>query len=530
MTKKIKINDSFIVNALRNCGYNNYSAIADIIDNSLEADVASSTVRVSFETVGKGNDLTTKSISIIDDGNGMSSETLEESMTLGSQTGKNAYYNLGLYGAGMKTASFSIGQQLEVYTKTESDDVLNYAIISLKDAIDNGGEIFIDYQSFDKNSDEYINFTTQTNANHGTIVKISELDKLSNKDYYTFTNTLKSKLGEIFNKFILADVVKIYVGKDKVPYVDLISDVISMPELLGGGSFTIDGCDIAYKAYYIPHNGDDEDGTKHHKTKDGCEFLSRNALNAGLYIYRQNRLVGKALNLGIFGGKYGTEQWFAGFRCEICVNGQCDSLFGTSFTKMIGESTNINQALKDKLSSEIKPFANECRRRDKKIAEEAKTNNLEYQKELDEFYNRVTEKQNQNQMLRINRKGENKPKSEPVKEHTPRGKQKNPNPFKHRVDTWIDGFKELPMGRTNEMYTFERANCKKYVIINTDHPFYQKFYCQLDNNLKFIMAQYISCQEIAKQGVNYYNAEDVRIVIDTYNDFYSSEVAKSLTF
>ena len=152
---KIKVNDSFIANSLRNCGYNNYTAIADIIDNSIEPEVGSSFVKVDFDTDGKGSDKTiVKSILIIDDGVGMSSETLEEAMKLGANTGKNCIDNLGVYGTGLKSASLSIGQVLEVYTKTE-ESLLNYAKISIKDAIYSNGEIFVEYNEFPENSEEY---------------------------------------------------------------------------------------------------------------------------------------------------------------------------------------------------------------------------------------------------------------------------------------------------------------------------------------------------------------------------------------
>ena len=44
------------------------------------------------------------------------------------------------------------------------------------------------------------------------------------------------------------------------------------------------------------------------------------------------------------------------------------------------------------------------------------------------------------------------------------------------------------------------------------------------------MAQIISCEEIAKQNVNYYGAEEVQNIIDSFNAFQSSEVSKSLCF
>lgn len=528
MKKRIKINDSFIVNALRNCGYNPYTAISDIVDNSLEPEVESSYVKVNFETEGSGAAATTiKSISIIDDGNGMPADILEEAMSLGSETGKNCINNLGVYGAGMKTASFSIGQKLEVFTKIDGGDV-NYAVISLEDAISNQGEIFVDFATFSEGSEEYKKFKSTVNGEHGTIVKISILDKLTNKNYQSFKGTLKNKMSENFNKFIYADIVKFYVGKDEVPYADLIGNSVVDVDMMGEGSFNIDGHDISYKAWYIPKDATETRGEEHLKSSNGTEYIVRTLNNQGLYIYRQNRLVGKAVTLGL----WTKDQYKNGFRCEIFIDGSCDYLFGSTFTKMINERTKdvMSQSLLDKLSKEINPYATEATRRDRKDINDRKENNPVEKKKIEEFYKRVTDKQNKNMMLKANRKGENKPKNNDEKKHEKRGKQNNPNPVKNRVNKWLDGFEERPMGRTSEMYWMEHSNGKRIIIINTDHPFYQKFYSKLDNDLKFTMAQIISCEEIAKQNVNYYSADDVHSIIDNFTAYQSSEVNKSLTF
>lgn len=526
---KIKINDSFIVNALRNCGYNNYSALADIIDNSLEPEVNSTYVKVDFETEGTGADKTIiKSILVIDDGCGMSSDILEEAMSLGSETGKNGSNNLGMYGAGMKTASFSIGQKLEVFTKS-SEDIVNYAVISLEEAISNNGDIFVNYASYTEETEEFKWFKSVVGADHGTIVKISVLDGLKNKNYQNFKGTLKNKISESFNKFIYGDIVKFYIHKDKVPYADLMSETKNS-EILGENTFTYNGHEIKYKAWYLPCEGgiDDNSISEEHTTFKGVDYLPRTKGNQGLYIYRQNRLVGKGVILGM----WTRDWWWSGFRCEIFIDGTCDALFGSTFTKMIGESTKstIEQGFYDKLSSEIKPFAREAYKRYQNSSKLAKETDPNVKKNTEEFYKRVTDKQNKNMMLRANRKGENKPKENDGKEHQIRGKQKNPNPTKTRTNKWLDGFEERPMGRTNEMYGMERSNCKRIILINTDHPFYQKFYSKLDNDLKFTMAQIISCEEIAKQCINYDSAEEVQQIIDSYNTFLSSEVSKSLCF
>lgn len=536
VTKRIKINDSFVINALRNCGYNNYSAIADIIDNSLEPEVNASFVRVAFETANEtSTDPYTnspcqvlKSLYIIDDGNGMTSDILEEAMSLGSETGKNGTNNLGMYGAGLKTASFSIGQCLEVYSKTSKSD-LNYAVISLVDAINSNGVINVNYSTFKKTSPEYKTFSTAVNGDHGTVVKISNLDKLTNKSFYSFKKTIKSKIGESFNKYIFSNVVKFYVQDEEVPYVDLMGNS-DTNELMGETDFTVDGNTIRLKAWFIPNVGGDDPNALdevHEIKKDGSEYTSRTSNNQGLYIYRQNRLIGKALTLGMW-VKHPLKN---GFRCELFIDGNCDYLFGSTFTKMVGEKTKdtIHQGFYEELCKAINPYVLEVAKREAKDINARKENDPEAKKRTEEFYKKVTEKQNKNMMLKANRNKEHRPDSGKEVQH--RGPQKNPNPNRApHTSKWLDGFEERPMGRTAEMYTMERTNGKRIILINTDHPFYQKLYSRLNNELKFIMAQYISCEEIAKQNVNYYGSDDIQTTIDMYNEYMSSEVYKSLLF
>ena len=230
----IKFDKSFVIKTIRNCGYDNYSAIADIIDNSIEPDVDSSIVKVELEKEGKGNDAVVTSIAIIDDGCGMEEETLDSAMTFGVQTGKSGITNLGMYGTGMKSASLSLGRKMEVFSKTK-DSELNYASIIIT-----GDDIKSERHVFGSDTEECSWFKRLTGGNHGTIVKISDLDGLKRKNFYYYKKALKSKLGEYFNKFILAEVTKFYVCGEEVPYIDLMGDITRV-ELMGEETFDVDG-------------------------------------------------------------------------------------------------------------------------------------------------------------------------------------------------------------------------------------------------------------------------------------------------
>ena len=532
--KKLQIQTAFITNALRNCGYNSYTAIADIIDNSLEPNVESSFVKVFFETENgtTGSNAIIKSILIVDDGVGMTMETLDEAMSLGSQTGKNGITNLGLYGTGLKSASLSIGQVLEVYTKKQNT-TLHYAKLSIEDALLTGNDIMIDLITCSENTDEYEYFQKYVGNTHGTIIKITNLDRISTKNLDQFKGTLKNKIGETFNKFICNKVVKMYVDNVEVPYVEMMS-ILDEPHIIGEGNLEVDGHNIKYRAYYIPKNENERedkfnvDNTKHISRADGSECIGRFAQNQGLYIYRNNRLVGKALTLGLW-SRHSTKN---GFRCELFMDGTCDYLFGSTFTKIIMEKerNSVDQSFRDKLSACIGPYINDVYNRQQRETHD--DSDPEAKKQQQNFYKGVTDTQNRNMMLSANRKEkhEETDKTDENKVNNGTSKRNRASGYTRQANRWLGGFDERHLGATSEMYSIEHENTKPIVVINKDHAFYKEFYSRLEDNMKFVMAQVISCDEIAKQMINYYGSPEIHDYIDCYELAKAHEVMKSLQF
>jgi hypothetical protein len=101
-----------MLESLRGLGYSTASALADIIDNSISAKARS--VEIYFSWSDK-----TSHISIVDDGSGMTDSKLEAAMALGEKNPLDvrAAHDLGRFGMGLKTASFSQCKRLTVASK-----------------------------------------------------------------------------------------------------------------------------------------------------------------------------------------------------------------------------------------------------------------------------------------------------------------------------------------------------------------------------------------------------------------------------
>jgi hypothetical protein len=90
---------SRLINTLRDAGYDFSSAVADIVDNSIEAGATLIDIKIEFN----GDD---SWVRISDNGSGMNSDTIIEAMRYGSQR-KYGEDELGKFGVGLKTSSLS---------------------------------------------------------------------------------------------------------------------------------------------------------------------------------------------------------------------------------------------------------------------------------------------------------------------------------------------------------------------------------------------------------------------------------------
>ncbi|MDN8617291.1 ATP-binding protein [Variovorax ginsengisoli] len=103
-----------MLEALRGMGYSTGAALADIVDNSIAA--GATNVDIMFTWDGDRS-----RVVILDDGHGMSDAALEQAMTLGDKNplDQRDAGDLGRFGMGLKTASFSQCRRLTVATRRD---------------------------------------------------------------------------------------------------------------------------------------------------------------------------------------------------------------------------------------------------------------------------------------------------------------------------------------------------------------------------------------------------------------------------
>ena len=117
------------LNGLAHQGYTPQTAIADIVDNSIAA--KASKIDIKFAEQFDGSVV----VSISDNGIGMSLETLEAAMQIGSSSSL-ANSSLSVYGMGMKTASMSFSRKFSVVTR-DSSGVASESSWDIDSQIDN---------------------------------------------------------------------------------------------------------------------------------------------------------------------------------------------------------------------------------------------------------------------------------------------------------------------------------------------------------------------------------------------------------
>ncbi|HPE41420.1 MAG TPA: ATP-binding protein, partial [Bacteroidales bacterium] len=122
LTTKAEPDASSMIETFRAIGYSIEAAIADIIDNSISAD--SKNIWINYDWKGENTIIIIK-----DDGCGMNHDELVQAMRPGSKhpADERSKKDLGRFGLGLKTASFSQTRKFSVISKKKNESTVFWA-------------------------------------------------------------------------------------------------------------------------------------------------------------------------------------------------------------------------------------------------------------------------------------------------------------------------------------------------------------------------------------------------------------------
>lgn len=270
-----------MINTFRAFGYNLQTAVADILDNSISAKAEN--IWIQYEWNGE------KSwVSITDDGQGMAKDELIAAMTPGSKDPQDERdeNDLGRFGLGLKTSSFSQCKALTVITKKKDNDVIKRHW-DLDFVNDTGKWNLLDYLSDSKFMNPLIKLEK------GTTVLWEKLDRLvgnANREnqaaldvFLSEFESVEEHLSLVFHRYLEQHKIKIFVNGNKLEPWDPFMKLSSGTQLLAKESLA--GSQVQVKCYALPHISMlSEEERKKAKTDQWYDLQ-------GFYIYRQNRLL-----------------------------------------------------------------------------------------------------------------------------------------------------------------------------------------------------------------------------------------------
>jgi hypothetical protein len=274
------------------------TAIADIIDNSITAGASLVNIRFAWNTEKSW-------LAIIDDGSGMNAEEITNAMRLGSTNPLNARSidDLGRFGLGLKTASFSQCRQLTVITrKQHKTSARQWDLDTITENPDSGWNLHI------LNDDEINNLREISlliddliSKESGTIVFWQKLDRLDisdesgmgEKKLNSLINEARKHIELTFHRFLEVSrgkkSLRIAINGDFLEAFNPFNPSNLATRELPEQKIKLDDEDITIQPYVLPHYNK-VSREEYDKYAGDAGYHQ----NQGFYVYRNRRLIIKS--------------------------------------------------------------------------------------------------------------------------------------------------------------------------------------------------------------------------------------------
>ncbi|MDE2760571.1 MAG: ATP-binding protein [Paracoccaceae bacterium] len=274
--------------SMRDLGYSPEAAIADLIDNSITA--RAENINILFDISSEEDSY----LAIIDDGYGMNENELFEAMRPGSKDPRESrdVDDLGRFGLGLKTASFSQCRSLTVVSR--KNNITSVAEWDL-DTITERNEWVVIIPNQDQIQDlPLIDQLGRT----GTYVLWRKLDRLlekgsdgqERKTAYDKLDQVERHLSLVFHRYLSGDYkrrkISIYINGHQIESFDPFCLSNKATQSLHEEIVRVIGYEIKIQPYILPHHSK-LSKKEYDFYKNRSDFVS----NQGAYVYRNGRLM-----------------------------------------------------------------------------------------------------------------------------------------------------------------------------------------------------------------------------------------------
>ena len=318
-----------MIESLRAYGYTLNTAIADLIDNSIAAGAKNIWINLSWD----GSDST---ISLVDDGSGMTEPVLVNAMRPGSKNPLETRHirDLGRFGLGLKTASFSQCRSLTVVTRAPGHGVavrrwdLDYvAEVENWNLLRSGSAVS---QSFISDLSQRRNATAIVLEKLDRVVgDVSVSDTSARRHFVDRIELLKAHLAMVFHRFLEPpNPLKIYINgvapENLVkPWDPFLTGHLATRIVPPESKRTAHGT-VSIAGYILPHK--DKLGSDAHRDASGPQGWND---QQGFYIYRNKRLLVPGSWLGLGGRAQGwtKEEHYKLARIRVDITATLDEIW-----------------------------------------------------------------------------------------------------------------------------------------------------------------------------------------------------------
>ncbi len=489
-------NAAILIDALQNIGYDNISAITDIVDNSIDAGATKIHIQLEKEKESL-------KIMIVDNGKGMTKDVLDQALRLGSDTLHDGLSDLGKFGMGLSTAGLALANRTTVFTKSTEENIIyksmtDVNIIKRENAFI---KLLCEADELDKMRFEHL-----VNNESGTIVILEDCIGIKLSEFSALKGKIIKNLSRIFRKFM--DRTEFWVNDTKIEPDD--------PLRLGyeefpGTLISEDDYDVKWKDI----GGIERQGTIHIKIASLPECprpvatkLGINMKNEGFSVLRNNREI-------LFGY---LPDWegivrhndLNRFRGEISFSSDMDFAMGVNFRKNgVDMVDSIDNALRVQISPQIKTV----RKKYETVTEtsdEEKEEHTVAQKIINKMSNTLTLPKVKKE---IRESKENKEDNKNNENEEETKKEKVRTPIKTENINAVAEFELKHMGETGNI--FETSQIGKKIIIswNIDHVFYKKFIAENVANQNVVRFADFLIYTLASAQIQYMADDEEKLII-----------------